>query len=84
MDTAFLQASIVKTEAKITLYEDAILAFADPTVQRYTLDSGQNAHTVSRQDLDMLTATVNSLYNTLSTMCIRLNGSGAVLAQPAW
>lgn len=83
-DRAYIQDRITATQAQITAYEDAILAFgANGGVQSYTLDTGQSRQTVTRSDLSMLHKTIDSLYNRLSTLEARLYGA-ATTVRPHW
>jgi len=85
MDTEFLVARIAVTKTMIAAYEDAIIAFSvDPTLQNYTLDTGQSVQTARRHDLDQIQGTLDMLYNRLCMMETRLAGSGSILVQPAW
>jgi len=84
INDTFLEARITATEAAIVAYEAAQLAFAtDGNMQSYKLDTGQSIQTVTRADLDMITKTVQSLYNQLSTLCARKNGAASI-GRPAW
>lgn len=80
----FLADRITSTEAQITAYETAILAFANNgAIQTYKLDTGQTIQTVTRADLEDLNKTLDILYNRLSTLCARRDGA-ASLVRPAW
>lgn len=84
MDSTFLQSRIDATKAQIIAYEDAVTALVGGGVQSYTLDTGQSRQTVTRLDLHTMQNKIDSLYNRLSTLEARLNGSGTVTARPAW
>ena len=80
----FLDDRIAATETAITAYEGAAEAFAtNGLMQTYKLDTGQTVQTVTRSELDMITKTIDSLYNRLSTLCARRDGA-ASLVRPAW
>ncbi len=83
MSTAFLDARIVKTEAMIIVYEDAMLALGSTAIQSYTLDTGQNRQTVTKQNLTEMRNVVASLYNLLATLEKRRFGNPLVVA-PLW
>jgi len=69
----------------IALYEDAILAFAlDPTLQMYTLDTGQSTQTARRQDLDQIQASLDTMYNRLYMLQALVSGDGPMTVQPGW
>ena len=85
MDATFIQGRIDATKLLIVAYEDAVLALAaNNGVQSYTLDTRQDRQTVTRYDLPSLNRMVGSLYNRCATLEARLNGSGVVIARPAW
>lgn len=83
MDSVFLQARITATQAQIVAYEDAATALGGG-MQSYTLDTGQTRQTVTRVDLNAIQKTLDSLYNRLSTLEVRLYGTGTVVAKPQW
>jgi len=80
----FLTTRITATEALITAYEAASQAFAtNGAIQTYKLDTGQSVQTVTRADLEQITATLSSLYNQLATLCARRDGAASI-NQPGW
>lgn len=84
MDRTFLIERITVTKAMIVAYEGALLALAAGNgVQSYTLDTGQNKQTVTRADIKSLQATLDGLYNRLTTLGARLSG-GALISRPGW
>ena len=80
----FLQGRIDATKELITAYEDAIAAIATGGVETYTLDTGQTRQTVTKQNLKDMNESLDGLYNRLSTLCARQNGSGSTHIRPAW
>ena len=83
MDNTYLRGRITATKALIEAYEGATTALAGG-VQSYTLDTGQSRQTVTKLDLKDLNNMLDNLYNRLSTMEARLNGSGTVIARPGF
>lgn len=82
MDTAFLQERITKTKVAIAAYEDAEAALLGGTMQSYTFDSGQTRQTVTLLNVTELRRAIDALYNRLTTLQARLNGSGVVIVGP--
>lgn len=84
MNREFIQSRIDATKSQIVNYEAAADAFAvNGAIQTYKLDTGQTVQTVTRADLDMITRTIDSLYNRCSTLEARLNGASSITV-PAW
>ena len=83
MDDARLAAEIANVEALLDQIAAAIASLADPTVQSYSLDSGQSVERVTRNSLRDLIASQNSLRNSLATLCARQTGNGATLVIPS-
>lgn len=83
MDKAFLKERIEKTKQLIVAYEDALLAISGGA-QHYRLDTSQQIITVTKADLDALTNKLNSLYNLLSTLEMRLYGSNRTQVRPGY
>ncbi len=84
VSATFLTTQIAATEAAITAYEAASLAFANNgALQTYKLDTGQTIQTVTRAELEQITATIASLYNKLSTLCARRDGASSIV-KPGW
>lgn len=81
-ENTFLQARIAATEAEIVLYESAATALASGVLS-YTIDSGQNRQTVTRQDSKRVQDTINVLYNRRNALLSRLNGGGGI-SVPGW
>lgn len=84
MDADTLTQTITDTKAILAALSAAILALADPTVESYTLDTGQTVERVLRVDLPRLITTRQSLQNELCTLQARQTGSGALLSVPRW
>lgn len=82
--TSFIQDRIAKTEALITIYEDALTALGTDGIASYELDTGQSKQRVTKFDLADLNTMLDSLYNRLSTLNARCGGSGVVTVRPAW
>ena len=84
ISSTFLTDRITATEAAIVAYEAAAEAFAsNGLTQSYRLDTGQTVQNVTRADLDMITSTLDILYNRLSTLCARRDGAASI-GRPAW
>lgn len=74
----FLDARISKTEEIIVAYEDVILKLATGGAQEeYLLDTGQSRQRVKRTNLNSLNKELDSLYNRLSVLCNRRDGTGS-------
>ena len=85
MDAAFLQERIAQTKLQIVAYEDAILAFANNGgIKTYKLDTGQSVTQVTREDLEQMNKTLESLYNRCAMLEARLNGGASIQARPCW
>lgn len=82
IDPAFLQARIDKTKTLIVLYEDTIDALVTGQNQSYTIDTGQTRQTVTKADITSLNNQIDVLYNRLTTLCARIDGSGTLTAVP--
>ena len=89
--SSFLTDRITATQAQIVAYEDAILALGTSgATHHYTLDTGQSTQTVTRDDIDKLNETLNSMYNRLATLCARQDNQdgrasdSVIRVQPAW
>ena len=81
---AFLDTQIAATEAAITAWTMAQTAFASNGLMKmYKIDTGQTVQTVTREDVDLVQKTIDSLYNQLSTLCARRDGAASVV-RPAW
>lgn len=84
MDQAFLKERIEATKRQIVAYEDAVSQLSSGAVQSYSLNTGQTTQNVTRFDVARLNGDIDGLYNRLSTLEARLNGSGVVIARPGW
>ena len=80
----FLQSQVAKIEALINAYMAAELALVSGGIDSYTFDSGQTKQSVTKFDIDKLRTAIDGLYNQYVTLCARLNGSGVLIARPAW
>ena len=76
MNASFLQTRITQVESIITGYENAIIALTTAGVQSYELDTGQSKQKVTKLDIESMQKALDSLYNTYSILCKRLNGNG--------
>lgn len=83
MTPEFLATSITNTETAIRAYEAAINAFSNPEIMSYTIDTGQDRQTVTRQSVRSLQGTIDGLYNRLATLEARRNGAVSI-ARPAY
>lgn len=84
MDSDYLRERIAKTKAIIDEYEDAILQLSSGGVQSYSLNTSQTTQTVTKFDVARLQGSLDGLYNRLATLQARLDGSGVIIAGPAW
>lgn len=85
MDSAFIQDRITATKALIVAYEDAVTVLGtDGGTQAYTIDTGQTRTTVTRADIPKLNDMIDGLYNRLTTLEARLNGTGTLIGRPGW
>lgn len=81
-NTAWWKARLANLEAVIEHYETAILAFDDPTMLSYDLDTGQSRHRVTRQNLDDMTQALMKFYEQYSRIELRVCGGGSVVLRP--
>ena len=84
LDNNFLQNRINHFQDLIIDYEAAILAFKDPTIEQYTINTGQTTQTVKRRSLDDIKKSLDGYYNQLSILNGLLNGGGAKIMRPIW
>ena len=84
MDATFLQARIDAAKLLVEKYETAIDALLTGGIQEYTLDTGQSRTKVTRLDLPKLEDALERLENRIAGLENRRNGSGALIAGPAW
>ena len=85
MDTAQTQQALIAIKALIKNLEDALVALLDPTVQSYSLDTGQSVQrTVRSGDRKKLTDDLQAAYALCNTLTARLTGSGVVQVVPRW
>ena len=83
MDSDFLKERIEKIKALIIIYEEAITSIAGGA-QHYRLDTGQSSQTVTKANIEELTNKLNSLYNLLAVLNLRLKGSGSTQVRPGY
>lgn len=83
MTNAFLDERIAATEALIGQYETAMVSAGDTGIQSYTIDTGQNRHTVVKMNITELRRTVTGLYNQLAILELRRFGNPTTAA-PIW
>jgi hypothetical protein len=79
-----MQARIDAAKALLAHIEAAVLAFDDPTVSRYVIDTGQTVQTVERRDLTKLLDRIPALENRIETLYARMTSSGGATGAPAW
>ena len=84
MDTAFLTERITATKALIIIYEEAASSLMTDSVQSYTLDTGQSRQVVTKMDIARINEKINGLYNQLTILQNRLNGSSTSIVRPVW
>lgn len=84
MNKSFIQARVTFYENLIAVYEAALLAFDNPTLEQYTLNTGQTTQTVKRRDIQMLIDKLDGIYNQHSIWCNRLNGGNTTIMRPGW
>lgn len=85
MDPVFLKERIEQTKMLITAYEDAALAVGvNGGVQSYSLDTSQSKQTVTRADIPSLHRIIDSLYNRLAILEMRLYGGSVTIARPSF
>lgn len=76
----YIQSRIDATKTLIESAEDllsTLLLEDTPGNRSYTLNTGQSIVTVTKRDLDRVSAFIDSLYNRLATLDARRNGAGA-------
>lgn len=83
IDSAWLDARIVKTKALIESYEDALLAIASGA-QQYSFDTGQTRQTVTRANVASARLMLLELENRLEILCARRDGDGTFIARPGF
>jgi|TARA_R100000093_G_scaffold28666_1_gene15850 hypothetical protein len=84
MSTDFYKQQIEKTKARIEAYQDAELALLTDGISSYTLDTGQTRQTVTTNDLDMISKTIDRLLSQLEVYETRVYGTGTRTTRPAW
>lgn len=84
MDSTYLTERIEKTKLQIEALEDAVIAVSTDAIESYTLDTGQSRQTVTKSNIKILNDVLESLYNRLTMLQNRLNGTGTVIGVPRW
>lgn len=84
IDSTWLQNRITAVQAQIDAYEAATLALATDNTQSYMLDTGQTIQKVTKLDLADLNNVLDSLYNRLSMLYVRKDGTGVIISKPGW
>lgn len=83
MNVTDLAAELVISKAKLAQLNEAVLGLADPTIHRYTLDTGQTQQVVWRHELPRIYDQIRALQNEVCTMEARL-GTGSTRLQPGF
>lgn len=83
-NTIFIQERIDATKLQIVAHENAALAIAEGTMEGYDFDSGQTRQRVTKLNLHLLQSVIDSLYNRLTMLEVRLNGGGTIIGKPGW
>jgi hypothetical protein len=76
---SWLEDRITATQTQITNAEtvlDALLLDDTPANKMYTLNTGQSVVTVTKRDLEKVSAFIDRLYNRLATLEARKDGGG--------
>lgn len=81
---SYLLERINYTKQLIEELETALSDLSVGKIQSYTLDTGQNRQTVTRNNLTELNNALESAYNRLATLCARYDGSGTQTARPGF
>lgn len=84
MDTIFLTERIAAIKALIIVYETAASSLMSDSIQSYTLDTGQSRQVVTKIDIARINDKISALYNQLTILQNRLNGSNTSIVRPAW
>lgn len=84
MDKTFIQSRVTHFQNMITDYESAILAFENPTIKQYKLNTGQTQTTVERADLVHIQNFLERLYAQYQYWYNLLNGGNTIIQRPAW
>lgn len=84
INSKWLQDRITALQAQIDVYEAATLALGTGNIQSYDLDTGQTRQKVTKLDIADLNKVIDSLYNRLSMLCVRKDGSGVIISKPGW
>ena len=81
MASSFWQERLVKLQALVVNYEDAIAYLTLNPTAEYTLDTGQDRQQVKKHDLAALQTSLNSVLNMVATTEPRSGGSAMVIIQ---
>lgn len=82
MDATDTTAGLVHIRAYIANLQDALLALADPTIHRYSLDTGQETQSVTRRDIPRILNDLQDAYALCATLEARSGGGGVVQVVP--
>jgi len=81
MASSFWQERLVKLQALVVNYEDAIAYLTLNPTAEYTLDTGQDRQQVKKHDLAALQTSLNSVLNMVATTEPRSGGAAMVIIQ---
>jgi hypothetical protein len=79
-----LESQVAPLKAKLVAMIAASTGLATGAIQSYELETGMTRQKVTKVNLDVLEAAIDSLMNTLTTLEARLRGSGAVRIIPSF
>lgn len=79
-----LESQVAPLKAKLVAMIAASTGLATGAIQSYELETGQTRQKVTKVNLDVLEAAIDSLTNTLTTLEARLRGCGAVRIIPSF
>lgn len=82
MDATDTTAALVHIRAYIANLQAALLALADPTVHRHSLDTGQTVQSVTRRDIPRILGDLQDAYAFCATLEARDKGRGVVQVTP--
>lgn len=84
MDNQFIEDRIAARKLLVVQLEEAIFQLSFNNISQYTLNTGQTVQTVTKRDIVTLEKLLSSTLNGIAELEARLNGSGTVIAGPAW
>jgi hypothetical protein len=79
-----LESQVAPLKAKLVAMIAASTGLATGAIQSYELETGMTRQKVTKVNLDVLEAAIDSLMNTLTTLEARLRGCGAVRIIPSF